>query len=1337
MTFLAGIEAARAFVRIGVEDEVTAVLETLRSRLNRFGNQVGRLGSQISRLGVGSTLLGGGIAFAINATIESASEATEVNSAYAATFRELAIEAEAFADVLSSRLGRDIVEIKDIQRSFFGLFAGQGFTRDFALSAANAFTQLSVDFGSFFNQSTEEASRRMLSALSNSAEVVQRFGFNVRSAALENAFSKLGITSSIENASENEKLLARAFILLTTSSEAQLKIFGDVERTIAGYANQRRRLISAFEILKRAFGRPLELALAPIFGELSKVALGMAKVITANPELAKTLLLVVTALIAGGGSLIAFGAAIRLAAFSLSGLLRPLIAVMLALIRLPDLIIRPAFELVAFGRRIVGLIGSGLLPMARALGLMQFGLERVVRGVAVMVQALPGVLGPLEFFARLLGIATLNAVRLSLVLTGQLAAGLAKLITLFVTANGVQTFGLIVSGSRAAANAGTAAFSRITNAAGDTTRAIIRAGGTLIRTSRELGRGFQVDPTGGGGGPVEDIIDAEFTRTQQARIATVQQALIGFRETTAIQLGYVRDEMVQYRTAALDALDGVQDALVESIRGYLTWQSSVIPTYLRMSGAAELFADRTTRALTVVREQIAGQSVRGYLTYQQAGTRALTVVSRAAQNSGLITQRALIKQAQTTESTTDRVWKWVYAWEAATEVQNLSPRLLPGADSLPEVPDDPIIDVDFRPKTVLERFRGVVDKMRGVFREQAASISDDTNKAFKQARVTAGARILRAALDFGTDLGKVPNQLKALSKGPGRLLEELRKVRASNIKVGRQIPGAFIKIADKANDLGSLAAADRFFALAGRLITDHTRRVQRSGVRMVAAVRLAARNTNRAFQTIVNANVRFGRRLQAATVARTRAVGQALLSAMQRTVSASFNAIAAVAPRVAGVMRLSVGIMIRSTQRILQSIVGFTRVATGVLLPVTQRVAAGFGRMGLAATRAALRIAASVTGTILTALAPIIAKIILIGAIVAAGVAIWTLFGDQIKAALASAYDAVLEFFDGFQDTASEAFAIAKDVFFDVFEFLKGQFFTLLDIGRQTFKGVNDAIAAGDMKLAFQIAFAGIKLSFFQFVDEFLSRWGDAVVSLTESLVSLKGQFLETWVNIKGFVRQAFREMQETAEASSDVIAGGLVKTLEFVGAVPEGTSETLAEDIQRRNENSKRKTRAEIAAEIEKELALTKAATAEAVAGVRDGVDSVRERVKESAKGAAEELTTLTAEAAKAAAPPDLDNLTAGADFLNLIKGQNAGLKEQVGLKQTLKGVSAISTAGIDAIISADSFAGIKDVVGAQQQTTSAIAGLPAAFGTEMQEALDEKLTVADRDTSTEQEGL
>lgn len=925
--FAQGITAAQAFVRIGVEDKVSAALAVVQGKIRQFAANIGGIAAELQKIALGGGIFGSGILYGLKRATEESSRATEVNTAYAATFRELTAEASKFADTLSTRFKRDVVDVKDIQRSFFGLFTGQGFDRGFSLQVADVFTHLAFDFSSFFNQTVEEASGRLLSALSNSAEVVQRFGFNVRVVNLEKAFKDLGIEKSVEQASEAEKLVARVLVLLQTSSAAQLNIFGDVDRTINEFANQTRGLQSAVTIFLRAIGKPFEQALAPIIGGLAKATQAAAAWISHNPKFVTQIGLLTAALVAGATTLITFGFGLRLAAFSLGPFVKLLSAPILVMAKLFDVVGFTTTSFIAFAR--VG-----------------------IAGVVVSVQTLLPVLGTLTTGMRLVFAATMLT---------------APVFPFFA------------------------------------------------------------------------------------------------RAVSSMAAGSVR------------VITGMAGAFMTSFRLVNAATYASIMTFFGLAKAV-----RSAPA---------------------AAANSLILLSNSAKTAGLALTTSIMLPARIASGT-------MYALSKATSALS-----------------------------------------------------------------TSFAVAQNVAMNFGTIL---------------------RTLGAASVLIGVQL----------------------LKGLGGSL--------------------------------------------------------------------------------------------------------GFLR---GGL----QSTAAGFVGMARTAVVSLLSVSAAMVQTVAVGLAPILAKLALLATVGAAIGSIFYLFKDQISGALSSLASSIGDFASNAVSSVGGFITTLKSVFFDVLDFGKEQFWSLLAIGKATFTGLNNAIRAGDFKLAFQIAMAGAKEAFFSFSFDAVSRWEDALTGFLSGLIKLKVWFKTIFTEITGFVQLAFEKMQSARQDAVNSISQGIVAGLVKIGAVDAEVAQTLQEDIARQ-EKSKEDA---IKAETDRRVADLENEKQAALGGVDAGVKAFKDNLGKALDSARTDSRKLNEEAAAAAASAGvgggkLGDLVDVEGFLSQIKSQatsgTAGMADSV--RQSLEGMDVRSSKGFqffaDALNNRNPNKGVEDRLASIE--AKLVSQVPQAMGQAVGDALESR---------------
>lgn len=124
---------------------------------------------------------------------------------------------------------------------------------------------------------------------------------------------------------------------------------------------------------------------------------------------------------------------------------------------------------------------------------------------------------------------------------------------------------------------------------------------------------------------------------------------------------------------------------------------------------------------------------------------------------------------------------------------------------------------------------------------------------------------------------------------------------------------------------------------------------------------------------------------------------------------------------------------------------------------------------------------------------------------------------------------------------------------------------TIWDAFTTTFKGIFDALASGQLELAGKIAMDGLKTIVIDAMDVIASVFGTTTEGLIDMFAASIREIQLLWLGLQ----RAFKSGQ-------NVIATVLAETGEFVGLLPEGTSDNLGEDQKRegkvfdRNEQSK-----------------------------------------------------------------------------------------------------------------------------------------------------------------------
>ena len=293
------IRAGRAFVELFADD--TKLVHGLRSaqrRLQAFGAGVRALGTKLFASGA---LL----ATPLTGVLDVASDLQEGLNKFRAVFGKEAQAAGKFVDQLATDVGRSVIDLRDSISSYQAMLLGLDFDPTKARQMSQQLQSLALDFASFFNLSDEEANERFLAALSGSSEVFDKFGINIKAAALEQQFLAMGIDKSTATATEQEKVLARIAIIM--ESLGKQGATGDAEKTAGSFTNQLKRMKAALKDAAAAIGSALIPVLTPLVAQFAAGVKWIARIIQNNQQLITTLFKVAAGVTIAGAALFVLG----------------------------------------------------------------------------------------------------------------------------------------------------------------------------------------------------------------------------------------------------------------------------------------------------------------------------------------------------------------------------------------------------------------------------------------------------------------------------------------------------------------------------------------------------------------------------------------------------------------------------------------------------------------------------------------------------------------------------------------------------------------------------------------------------------------------------------------------------------------------------------------------------------------------------------------------------------------------------------------------------------------------------------------------------------------------
>lgn len=295
-----GIRAGRAFVELFADDSrLVRGLRRAEKRLRAFGDRIRNFGLKLAGVVSAAVAPLGLLA------IRAASDAQESLSRFEAVFKDQAKAAGQFADALAQSVGRSKIEIRDALATFQSFFVGLGFGGSESRKLSQTLQSLALDFASFHNLTDDEAVGRFISALSGSGEVLDRFGINIKQAALEQELLRMGIRKSWTEVTEQEKALARLNIIMGAMGDQGA--VGDAVRTAGSFANQMKRLRGQLRDTAVEIGQALLPVVTPLVTKAAEVAKRFGQWISENRQLVATVFKVAAAVAAAGVALVVLG----------------------------------------------------------------------------------------------------------------------------------------------------------------------------------------------------------------------------------------------------------------------------------------------------------------------------------------------------------------------------------------------------------------------------------------------------------------------------------------------------------------------------------------------------------------------------------------------------------------------------------------------------------------------------------------------------------------------------------------------------------------------------------------------------------------------------------------------------------------------------------------------------------------------------------------------------------------------------------------------------------------------------------------------------------------------
>lgn len=199
--------------------------------------------------------------------VETASDLQEVQNVVDTAFGESKQKMEDFADTAVETYGISALTAKQTGSTFMAMASGMGLAQDTASDMAIALTGLSADMSSFYNVEQSVASTALNSIFTGETETLKQFGIVMTEANLQAYALSQGISKSVSEMTQAEKVQLRYNYVMAQTSLAQ----GDFAKTSDSWANQTRILSEQWKEFAGTIGTVLLNVLLPAVKAINQV----------------------------------------------------------------------------------------------------------------------------------------------------------------------------------------------------------------------------------------------------------------------------------------------------------------------------------------------------------------------------------------------------------------------------------------------------------------------------------------------------------------------------------------------------------------------------------------------------------------------------------------------------------------------------------------------------------------------------------------------------------------------------------------------------------------------------------------------------------------------------------------------------------------------------------------------------------------------------------------------------------------------------------------------------------------------------------------------------------
>lgn len=244
-------------------------ITNLNKDANRSDAIFGKLGGTLKMMvGAGALL---GLGRQLGFFVKSATAMIETNNLFAVSMGKVTESANQFVLAMTEAVGLDATNMRNAIGTFGLLSRSMGVNNENAKTLSTTMYQLGLDLSSLTNVDINQVMSDLRSGLLGQSETVYKYGIDVTEASLKTEALAQGITKSVRNMGQGEKMALRYAVMLKQTTLAQ----GDFARTLETPANQMRVLKERFITLSRTIGT----IFIPVLGATLPYANAIVKVL--------------------------------------------------------------------------------------------------------------------------------------------------------------------------------------------------------------------------------------------------------------------------------------------------------------------------------------------------------------------------------------------------------------------------------------------------------------------------------------------------------------------------------------------------------------------------------------------------------------------------------------------------------------------------------------------------------------------------------------------------------------------------------------------------------------------------------------------------------------------------------------------------------------------------------------------------------------------------------------------------------------------------------------------------------------------------------------------------